>query len=90
MQFLVVYFEEMKNVTIDCWSILAGFLKECLAQSTSSSNTFLIIKFENKKLLNYDLFAFCIERILSIYVEHSLSLIEKRDLKDLQVDYSNI
>ncbi|CAF1177973.1 unnamed protein product, partial [Rotaria sordida] len=44
LQFLLTYLEQQKNVSIDCWSILAIMFKECLSPSMSSSVTFLIIR----------------------------------------------
>ncbi|CAF1108703.1 unnamed protein product [Rotaria sordida] len=44
LQFLLAYLEQQKNVSIDCWSILAIMFKECLSPSMSSSVTFLIIR----------------------------------------------
>ncbi|UJR10286.1 hypothetical protein I4U23_014493 [Adineta vaga] len=44
LQFLLTYFEQQKNLSIEYWSMLAAMFKECLAQSMSSSIIFLIIK----------------------------------------------
>ncbi|CAF2541147.1 unnamed protein product [Rotaria sp. Silwood2] len=44
LQFLLTYLEQQKNVSIDCWSILAIMFKDCLSPSMSSSVTFLIIR----------------------------------------------
>ncbi|CAF3374341.1 unnamed protein product [Rotaria sp. Silwood1] len=44
LQFLLAYLEQQKNVSIECWSILAIMFKECLTQSMSSSVIFLIIR----------------------------------------------
>ncbi len=58
VQFLLAYLEQQKNISIDCWSTLAIMLKECLAQSTTPSVTFLIIKFENESFKKLNIFLF--------------------------------
>jgi hypothetical protein len=59
--------------------------KECLAQAISPPATFLIIRYEQKTKQTFYLLLLCAFRILSFYIKQSSSLVERRDLKDLQV-----
>jgi hypothetical protein len=64
--------------------------KECLSQSILPCVTFLIIKCEQKKknLLKFEYFFYeIIFRILNFCIKQTPSLVDKRDLKDLQVYY---
>jgi hypothetical protein len=63
--------------------------KECLSQSILPCVTFLIIKYEQKKK-SFKIRIFFYEiifRILNFCIKQTPSLVDKRDLKDLQVYY---